>query len=63
MEVVDIDRNIIGTIINLYNYGAGDIVEIEFNNKQKELFPFVDEYFPEIDLKIRKVLFIRPQYI
>lgn len=39
----------IGKIVNIFNFGAGDIVEIEFTNSKKvELFPFHKNYFPII---------------
>ena len=40
----------IGRIINVDNFGAGDIIEIKFNdNSRTEFFPFTDEFFPVID--------------
>jgi 16S rRNA processing protein RimM len=39
----------IGVIINVLNYGAGDIIEIMFTDmKETELFPFNKEFFPVI---------------
>ncbi len=56
LDVIDEKNTKIGKILNVMNYGAGDIIEIEFNkaSKQKEkiqMFSFIDEIFPEIDLK------------
>ena len=38
----------IGIIIDVANFGAGDIIEIRFNNDTEEMFPFTKEFFPEI---------------
>jgi 16S rRNA processing protein RimM len=38
----------IGIIIDVANFGAGDIIEIRFNNNTEEMFPFTKEFFPEI---------------
>ena len=48
LPVFDIGRKPIGAIKNVFNFGAGDIIEIEFNNGQIELFPFTLEVFPQV---------------
>ena len=44
LKVKDANKKYIGNITALYNFGAGDIVEIEYLSGKKEMFPF-DEYF------------------
>jgi 16S rRNA processing protein RimM len=39
----------IGKIIEVVNYGAGDIIEIKFKNDSSEMFPFTKELFPIIE--------------
>lgn len=39
----------IGIIKNTYNFGAGDIIEIAFNNGEVKMYPFLKVYFPEIN--------------
>ena len=52
----------VGKIVNVANFGAGDIIEIKFNNtSQSEFFPFTDEFFPVID-KDYVVLSVPPGY-
>ena len=50
MRVVDMDKNPVGSIVAVHNFGAGDILEIEFtdSSKKSEMFPFTKEIFPEI---------------
>ena len=46
----------VGKVIDVVNYGAGDIIEIEFDESQKrkekiEMFSLRDDIFPEINVK------------
>ncbi len=49
MKVVDSSLNSLGSIKNILNFGAGDIIEIDFNDGKMELFPFTKEIFPIIN--------------
>jgi len=51
LEVLDQDHKLLGKITNIFNFGAGDIVEIEFLEGGYELFPFTKEFFPVITKK------------
>ena len=52
LKVKDANKKYIGNITALYNFGAGDIVEIEYLSGKKEMFPF-DEYFVK-EIKLEK---------
>ena len=42
----------IGEIVGIYNFGAGDILEIKLEGlKQTEMLPFNDEYVPTVDVE------------
>ena len=44
LDVMDTDSNKIGTVINMHNYGAGDLVEVKFDSdNQSELFLFATD--------------------
>lgn len=50
LPVVDKDNNKIGKVLNIVNFGAGDILEILFlNDNKKELLPFSKNLFPTIE--------------
>lgn len=51
LSVVDEKLETIGKIKNVYNFGAGDIIEIEFLNHKTELLPFNKHFFPTITEK------------
>ena len=46
----------IGKVVGIYNFGAGDILEIKFNDvKQTEMLPFNSSYVPNVDVKNKTV--------
>lgn len=50
-----------GVIKSIQNYGAGDIVEVQLrNNNKKELYPFIVEIFPKINVKSGMVIIVPP---
>lgn len=53
LDVVQIsDNKMVGKIAGIYNFGAGDILEIRLNDSKKtEMIPFTKEYVPDIRIK------------
>lgn len=46
------DNSVVGKVSGVYNFGAGDILEIKINATQKsEMIPFTEAYVPEIKVK------------
>ncbi len=67
LDVINNEDIKIGKIINMADYGAGAIAEIEFNKlaKQKEkvqMFSFYDKIFPEVNLEEGFVRIILPEF-
>jgi 16S rRNA processing protein RimM len=57
LDVIDLNSKIIGKVLNVANYGAGGVIEIEFDNNsipknygKIENFSFKNAIFPEVDL-------------
>lgn len=50
-----------GTITNIQNYGAGEIIEIKFNNGKTRLFAFSKKIFPEINKEAGYVILNAPE--
>lgn len=49
LEVLDQENKPVGTVSAIFNFGAGDIIEIKMlESGKKEMFPFTKEIFPEI---------------
>ncbi len=58
LNVVDMNDKKIGKVLDVHDYGAGGILEIEFDHADKEKnlgkienFPFKNKFFPEVNLK------------
>ncbi len=70
LDVVDENKNKLGKVLNVMDYGAGGILEIEFENsdpsknlEKVENFPFKDELFPEVKLKEGYITINLPEII
>lgn len=63
LQVRDAKNKPIGTVLALLNFGAGDILEITFNNGKTELFPFDEATFPELNMEERYVTFVPPLWV
>lgn len=53
----------IGIVKDVYNYGAGNVLEIKWNNGKNEDIPFVDTYIKNIDMENKIIYVNRPEYI
>lgn len=51
----------IGKICNVYNYGAGDIIEVEYDDCKNVMYPFTKEIFPTVTKDF--VILIPPNFI
>ena len=52
LEVRLSDGKKVGKVVGLYNFGAGDIIEIGLaGGSKQEMIPFNHEYVPEINIK------------
>ena len=62
LKVKDEEGNKIGTVIDIANYGAGDILEIKLTNKNNtELIPFKPDFVPNVDLDNGSITIALPQ--
>ena len=60
LEARDPAGNLIGTVLAVANYGAGDILEIATADGGSELVPFTREAVPVVDLAARTVQVVLP---
>lgn len=58
-EIRNIDNNPIGFVEAVYNFGAGDVIEINFTDGDISMFPFSKNIFPKITNEY--IMFIAPQ--
>lgn len=60
LDAVDPSGSVVGVIVDVPNYGAGDLLEIRKpGSAQTELIPFSDTYVPEVDFAGGRVV-VRP---
>ncbi len=58
MEVFDDNRNHKGNVVAVYNFGAGDIIEIMLvKTQKKEMFPFHQDFIESIDINQKKIIY------
>lgn len=58
------DNTKYGTVVNVVNYGASDIVEIkELETQKLVMYPFSDEFIEEINLSESKIVLKRLEII
>ena len=63
LKVLDEKRAPIGTIHAHHNFGAGDVLEIQFTDGTTELYPFKHAFFPEVDIPNGTISFVPPTYV
>ncbi len=64
LKVLNIQKQEIGKVVNVLDYGAGTLIEIDFlpdfipeNFQQIANFPFKNEFFPIVDIENKFVIF------
>jgi 16S rRNA processing protein RimM len=69
LNVVDMDSKKIGKVLSVNDFGAGGMIEIEFDeadaksNREKiENFPFKNAVFPEVDLEKNFIRLDMPEF-
>ena len=60
LRVEDPSGTEIGTVSGLYNFGAGDLIEVRTEEGREELMPFTKEVVPLVDLEGGRIVLDRP---
>ena len=56
LSVKDLDNNLLGKISGVHNFGAGDIVEIEFIDGKNEMLLFDKSFIKDVDVEKNKIV-------
>ena len=56
LEVITSTKEVIASVIAMYNFGAGEIVELKFLDGKVEMLPFTKIYFPLVNLKEKFIM-------
>lgn len=60
LNAVSPEGALIGVVKEVYDFGAGDILEIKLQNGPQEMFPFTKEIFPQVDIAGSRIVFVPP---
>lgn len=61
LEAVTADGEVVGEVVAVQNFGAGDLLEIRLAGKRRtEFVPFDEHFVPEIDLEAGRVTVVMP---
>lgn len=61
LKVFDQDGHEIGIVENHYDNGAQVVLNLKVNGKKMDL-PFVETFFPYVDIKKNKIVLVEPDY-
>jgi 16S rRNA processing protein RimM len=63
LPAVDPDGSVLGTVVGIVNYGAGDLVEISRPGERETLLvPFTKEAVPAVDIETGRVTVVLPAF-
>lgn len=63
LDVMDKHNNKIGTVIDMHNYGGGDLVDVKFNDsKESELFLFANDVV-EVNIEENFLVLEKPSFV
>ena len=63
LTVLNMKSEKIGKVVNVPNYGAGTIIEIQFTDKKIENSPFKNAIFPEVNLDENFIRLDLPEFV
>jgi 16S rRNA processing protein RimM len=63
LTVINPEGKTIGAVSSVQNFGAGDLLEITFNNGTSEYFPYHHDFFPEEDDEKRTITLAEVKYV
>ena len=63
LKVLSETGETLGKVLAIHNFGAGDVVEVIFEDQTSEMFPFNDETFPTVDVSKGNLTLVKPEFI
>ncbi|WP_158598512.1 ribosome maturation factor RimM [Notoacmeibacter ruber] len=63
LTVTDSEDRALGTVVAVHDFGAGDILEIRFDDRGIEMVAFTRETVPTVDLEKGRLTFIAPMEV
>ena len=63
LRTVSPEGEMLGKVVEVHDFGAGDILEVRLANGKSELFAFTRENFPDIRIAQGEITFVPPQTV
>jgi 16S rRNA processing protein RimM len=63
LSAEDEEGRLIGTVLAIHNYGAGDVIEIARADGGNLLLPFTHEFAPTVDVKGGRLVIAVPEEV
>ena len=63
LQTVSPEGEMLGKVVEVHDFGAGDILEVRLANGKSELFAFTRENFPDIRIAQGEITFVPPQTV
>jgi 16S rRNA processing protein RimM len=60
LRAEDPSGNLLGTVCGVHNFGAGDVIEIEFSNGTTEFLAFSDANVPAVEIAAGRIVIELP---
>jgi 16S rRNA processing protein RimM len=61
LEAVTAEGTVVGEVVSVQNFGAGDLIEIQLaGGSRTEFIPFDEHFVPDINLETRRVVVVMP---
>jgi len=61
LEAVTAEGTVVGEVVSIQNFGAGDLVEIQLaGGSRTEFIPFDDHFVPDVNLEARQMTVVMP---
>ena len=62
LRAEDAAGNALGAVKAVHNFGAGDVLEIEFSDSKTEFVAFTDTNVPTVDIAGGRIVIVAPSY-
>src|SRR5688572_20724642 len=63
LEARLLDGNVYGRVVGVYNFGAGDIIDIEFPDGKTEMLPFHKDFIGDVQVDEGYMIVFPPEYL
>ncbi|MEM9684495.1 MAG: ribosome maturation factor RimM [Pseudomonadota bacterium] len=63
LSAVTVDGDALGTVIAVFEFGAGDVIEVQGADRQSVMLPFTRAVVPTVDIAARRIIVDPPEFM